>query len=251
MKGGLTDKAIVDYTTLLNMAGDNDDADTYYNLGIAYNKLGEKANAVKMLIKAEMLGHEKAGELLMKSFSEHLISARQKVGSKLLEQYSSEFERNKRSPILSNAFGKLWVPNMSKFLQSNMNEVKTFPASVIKAMLSDAEKDMFLITPEGLLLFEGTGEPIEAYYSVEIESEHSILLEVQPTKGGETANMRILFHEGNLLLNYPIGEAEIPAKYFLPSQEVNNEQKERLTTKKVNIPYMDSLESTISSIVAM
>lgn len=248
-KGGLTEKAIADFTSLLSLPDGEDDADTYYNLGVAYNKLGERSNAVKMLIKAEMLGHEKAGELLMKSFSEHLINARQKIGAKFLEAFRPEFERNKRSPILTKAFGKLWIPNMRKFLMSNEAEISIYPSSIIKQMLGDAEKDMLLITPEGLLLFEGTEEPIEAYYRVDVESEHAILLELQPTKGGAGFNMRISFHEDNLLLNYPVGEADVPAKYFIPASEVNDSQKERLKTKKINIPYMEAIESSISNIL--
>lgn len=249
LKGGATEKAIEDFTKLLSLSKDDDDADTYFNLGIAYNKLGEKSNAVKMLIRAEMMGHEKAGELLIKSFSEHLIAARQKVCSKLYEDFKAEFERNQRSPILSKAFGQLWVPNMYKFVLSNEAEISSFPGSVIKQMLSDAEKDMFLITPEGLLLFEGEEEPIEAFYKVDMESEHAILIEVQPTKGSSSFIMRLLFHEGNLLLTYPVGEADAPAKYFVKAQELKEEQKQRLTSKKVAIPYMDALESSISKII--
>ncbi len=246
MKGGLNDKAIEDLTTLLNISADDDDAETYFNLGIAYNKTGDKANAVKMLIRAEMLGHEKASELLMKSFSEHLISARQKSSAKYLDEYKSEFDRNRRSPILSKAFGQLWVPNMYKFMLSNEKDISIYPASIIKQMLKEAEKDMFLITPEGLLFIEGDDEPVEAFYKVEIESVHSVLIEVQPTKGSKSFGMKLMFHEGNLMLTYPVGEADVPAKYFINVEKPNEDQKERLLNKKVNVPYLESLEHSIA-----
>jgi tetratricopeptide (TPR) repeat protein len=246
MKGGLNEKAIEDLTALLNLSSDDDDSETYFNLGIAYNKTGDKVNAVKMLIRAEMQGHEKASELLLKSFSEHLVNARQKTSAKFLDEFKAEFDRNKRSPILSKAFGKLWVPNMYKFMLSNEKDISIYPASIIKQMLKEAEKDMFMITPEGLLLFEGDEEPIEAFYKVEIESVHSILIEVQPTKGAKSFGMKLMFHEDNLLLTYPVGEADIPAKYFIDVEKPDAVQKERLLQKKVNVPYMDSIEHSIS-----
>ncbi len=138
---------------------------------------------------------------------------------------------------------------MYKFVQSNLSDISSLPGSIVKEMLAEVEKDLFLITPEGILFFEGSAAPVEAYYKVEIESKHSILLEIQATKGGNKSTMRISMHESNLLLSYPADDTNSPPKYFLPAQEVNQEQKQRLNGKPLNLPYMNSIEKSISSLV--
>ena len=57
---------------------------------------------------------------------------------------------------------------------------------------------------------------MEAYYKVEIESSHAIVLEIQPSKGGDVSRMRILFQNETLVLSYPLQSKEVPAKYFKP-----------------------------------
>lgn len=237
------DNAIKDFNSILSMSPDNSTA--YYNLGRIYNKQKDKAASVKMLMKAEVLGHQKANEFLLKNYPQVLEKSYAKTLAKFAEVYQTEIPRNKKSPILSKAFDKLWLPDMSKFLQSIEEEIKTYPGALIKKVLAETAKDMFMITENGILFFEGDEPPLEAYYKVELESEYSILLEIQATKGGETSNMRISFFEDNLLVSYPITEMEVQPKYFLASTEISDEQKNRLTTKVVERPYIASIEDSI------
>lgn len=237
------DNAIKDFNSILSISPDNSTA--YYNLGRIYNKQKDKNASVKMLMKAEVLGHQKANEFLLKNYPQVLEKSYAKTLAKFAEIYQTEIPRNKKSPILSKAFDKLWLPDMSKFLLSIEEEIKTYPGTLIKRVLAEAAKDMFIITENGILFFEGDEAPLEAYYKVELESEYSILLEIQPTKGGQTSNMRIALFEDNLLVSYPVAEVEVQPKYFLATTEISTEQKNRLTTKVVERPYITSIENSI------
>jgi hypothetical protein len=121
---------------------------------------------------------------------------------------------------------------------------------LIRGVLDSASKDLFLITAQGILFMEGEKEPLEAFYKVVIESEHSILLELQPSKGSPVSNMRLAFFEKNLLITYPVAETEVSAKYFMNSEYVSEQQKTRLTNKNIEIPYIESIEKTISKVVS-
>lgn len=248
LKAGVYDKAVNDFNKVLELTNQSSSA-AYYNLGIAYNKQGDKSAAFKMLVKADTLGHTKAHDLLIKSFSSQLAKIRQKKSAQLGSSFDGEATRNQKSPILSKAFGKLWVPDMSKFLRTIEAELKTYPATIMKKVLEETSKDLFLITPNGLLFIEGSQPALEAYYRVEVESEHSILLEVQATKGGNIENMRLSFYEDNLMVSYPINDTEVPPKYFLEATQISDEQKKRLVTKDIEIPYLSSIESSIATLV--
>jgi tetratricopeptide (TPR) repeat protein len=240
------DTAIKDFNAILSMYPN--DSTTYYNLGRIYNKQKDKSSSVKMLMKAEILGHQKANEFLLKNYPQVLEKSYAKSLAKFAEGYQSEISRNKKSPILSKAFDKLWLPDMAKFLLSIEEEIKTYPGTLIKKVLADTAKDMFIITENGILFFEGDEAPLEAYYKVELESEYSILLEIQPTKGGQTSTMRLALFEDNLLVSYPITEVEVQPKYFLATTEISPEQKSRLTTKVVERPYIESIENSIEKL---
>jgi tetratricopeptide (TPR) repeat protein len=242
------DRAIADLKTILKLnSGSN--ASIYYNLGVMYSKKGEKSDAVKMLIRSDQEGYKKATEFLIQKYPEQLKKVRSKNQSSLKEAFSSEASRNAKSPILAKFFSKLWVVDMPKFIDASMEELKTYPASITKMVLDKLSKEMFIITEDGILLFEGDSDtPIEALYRVEVESEHSILLEVQPTKGGPSSNMRISAYEDNLLMHYPVAETDTPPKYYLSTEEVSPEQAERLNNKSTGLPYLDSIETVIGQL---
>jgi tetratricopeptide (TPR) repeat protein len=240
------DNAIKDFNTILSISPN--DSTAYYNLGRIYNKQKDKSSSVKMLMKAEVLGHQKANEFLLKKYPQVLEKSYTQTLEKFATVYQTEIPRNKKSPILSKAFDKLWLPDMAKFLLSIEEEIKTYPATLIKKVLANSAKDMFIITENGILFFEGDETPLEAYYKVELESEHSILLEIQPTKGSRTSSMRLSLFEDNLLVSYPITEIEVQPKYFLATTEISPEQKIRLTTKVVERPYIESIEASIEKL---
>jgi tetratricopeptide (TPR) repeat protein len=240
------DLAIKDFNAILSASPN--DAAAYYNLGRIYNKQKDKSASVKMLLKAEVLGHQKANEFLLKNYPQVLEKSYTKTLEKFAKVYQTEIPRNKKSPILSKAFDKLWLPDMTKFLLSIEEEIKTYPAALIKKALAETAKDMFIITENGILFFEGEEAPLEAYYKVELESEHSILLEIQPTKGGQTSSMRLSLFEDNLLVSYPVTAIEVQPKYFLATTEISAEQKSRLNTKVVERPYIESIENSIEKL---
>ncbi len=248
LKASLYDKAILDFQKVLELTNKSN-GKAYYNLGVAYNKQGDKATAFKMLVHADTLGFTKAQELLLKNFSTQLAKVRQKKSAQLSSTFKGEENRNQQSPILSKAFDKLWVPDMAKFLRTIETELQSYPGSIMKKVLEETSKDLFLITPTGLLFMEGSQTVTEAYYRVEVESEHSILLEVQPTKGGDIENMRLAFYEDNLMISYPVNDTEVPAKYFLAATNISDDQKKRLENKAIDIPYLDSIENSIATLV--
>jgi len=175
---------------------------------------------------------------------------RGKASAGFLAEFEPEFAKNQNSPMLQKAFGKLWTPDMNRFILAMGDEAQKFPATALTQILDEISKDMLIITPQGLLFFEGTNPPLEAYYKIEVESQHAILLEVQPAKGGKTSSMRISFHEGSLVFTYPVQAEELPAKYFVVADEINPEQKERLTTKQYNTNYLEAIEASIAELTA-
>lgn len=243
------DKAISDLKTVLKLNQNGNNADTYYNLGVMYSKKGEKSDAVKMLIRADQEDHKKATEFLLQKYPEQLKKIRSKNQTSLKEEYQAEAARNAKSPILSLLFNKLWCINMSKFIEASKDELMSYPSSITKMVLTKLSKEMLILTEDAILLFEGdAATPLEALYRVEVESEHAILLEIQPTKGGPSSNMRISFYEDNLLLHYPVAEEDSPAKYFVNPSEVSPEQLERLNNKTTGLPYVESIESVIGQL---
>ncbi|MCH2042597.1 MAG: hypothetical protein MK212_00530 [Saprospiraceae bacterium] len=248
MKAKAYDKAVADFTRLVKM--ENTNSDGYLALGEAFRAKKEIGKAFKMYLQAEIYGSLKAGEVLAKHFGKQVAQMRAKASAEFLPKFQSAFARNAKSPILQQVFGKLWVPDMNKFILAMGDEAKTLSASIVERILDEVAQDMFLMTEQGFLLFEGTQAPLEAYYKVEVESEHAILLEIQPARGGETVGMRIAFHDGSLMLTYPVQDTEVPARYFQAVTSLSDEQKTRLTTKQYDTDYIESIESTIKTLSA-
>ena len=245
------DKAIADFEKILTLnALDRERAEALFNIGVAYTKKQDKANALKSLMKAELMGHLKAKDFLLKNYADKLSQLRTKQRNKYKAAYEGAATRNSTSPILSKAIGQLWVPNMTKVFAELEPEMDRMPATIIKGVLEKASKDLFILTADALLLIEGDKEPVDAYYKVLVESEHSILLDVQPSKGGPSTNMRLSFFEGDLLMAYPDkeGGGSNDWKYLKNSEKATEDQKSRLTTKKINLPYAETIEASIAEI---
>lgn len=245
------DKAIADFEKILTLnALDRERAEALFNIGVAYTKKQDKSNALKSLMKAELMGHLKAKDFLLKNYADKLSQLRTKQRNKYKAAYEGAASRNSTSPILSKAIGQLWVPNMTKVFAELEPEMDRMPATIIKGVLEKASKDLFILTADALLLIEGDKEPIDAYYKVLVESEHSILLDVQPSKGGPSTNMRLSFFEGDLLMAYPDkeGGGSNDWKYLKNSEKATEDQKSRLTTKKINLPYAETIEASIAEI---
>jgi tetratricopeptide (TPR) repeat protein len=245
------EKAIADFEKILTLnALERERADAFYNMGVAYTKMKDKSNALKALMKAELMGHLKAKEFLLKNYADKLSQLRTKQRSKYKAAFEGSASRNLTSPILTKAIGQLWVPNMSKIFKELEPEMDKLPAKIIKGVLEEAAKDLFIITEDALLMIEGDNEPLDAYYKVIVESQHSVLIEVQPSKGGPSANMRLSFFEGDLLMAYPDeeGGGANDWKYFKNSDKATDDQKSRLTTKKINLPYAETIEASIAQI---
>ena len=245
------DKAIADFEKILTLnALDRERADALFNIGVAYTKKQDKANALKSLMKAELMGHLKAKDFLLKNYADKLSQLRTKQRNKYKAAYEGAATRNSTSPILSKAIGQLWVHNMTKVFAELEPEMDRMPATIIKGVLEKASKDLFILTADALLLIEGDKEPVDAYYKVLVESEHSILLDVQPSKGGPSTNMRLSFFEGDLLMAYPDkeGGGSNDWKYLKNSEKATEDQKSRLMTKKINLPYAETIEASIAEI---
>lgn len=243
LKAKVYDKAVTDFTRLVKMESTNPDG--YFSLGEAFRAKKEIGKAFKMYLQAEIYGSLRAGDILAKHFGKQVAQMRAKASAEFLAKFQSAFARNAKSPILQQVFNKLWVPDMNKFILAMGDEAKTLSAPIVERILDEVAQDMFVMTEQGFLLFEGTEAPLEAYYKVDVESEHAILLEIQPARGGETVGMRIAFHEGSLMLTYPVQDTEVPAKYFQAVADLSDNQKKRLSTKQYNTDYIESLETTI------
>jgi tetratricopeptide (TPR) repeat protein len=248
MKAKAYDKAIADYTRLTKI--NNQDPDGYLALAGAFRAQKEMVKAFKMYLEAEIRGSMDASDILVKKFGKQVAQMRTKASSAFLAEFQPEFAKNESSPILQKVFGKLWNPDMNRFILAMGDEAQKFPATALEQILDEISKDMLIITPQGLLFFEGTNTPLEAYYKIEVESQHAILLEIQPAKGGKVSNMRISFHEGSLVFTYPVQAEEVPAKYFVIADEISLEQKERLTTKQYNTNYLEAIEASIAELTA-
>ena len=243
------DRAVADLTAAVKETGSMGVAELYYHLGVVYSKNGDRSNSVKMLLKADQQGYAKASQYLQEKYPEQLKKVRASSADKIRAKYEAEFDRNAQSPILQQAFGQLWTPNMTKLIEASEKELLELPAFLSKQVLDNMSKELLLITPEGLLFFENGAEtPLEAYYSVEVESEHAILLAVQPVKGGDIENMRISFFEGELLLHYPVLEVDAAAKYYYPVEQPSADQLEKLNNKALALDYMPAIEAAIAEI---
>jgi|GEM_PF-3936411 len=243
------DRAAADLTAAIKVTGSMGMAELYYHLGVVYNKNSDRNNSVKMLIKADQYGYAKAGQYLQEKYPEQLKKVRINSGEKIRAKYEAEFARNAQSPILQQAFGRLWAPNMAKFIEASEKELLELPAFLSKQVLDNMSKELLILTAEGLLFFEnGVEVPLEAYYRVEVESEHAILLEIQPVKGGSSASMRISFFEGELLLHYPVLEIDSAAKYYYPIEQPSADQLEKLNNKALALNYMPAIEAAIAEI---
>ena len=243
------DKAIQDFAKLLQL--DEDSAEAYYGLGTCYFGKGEKSKALEFLQRADALGYVKATQLMVNKFAE----ATKKLYGGMQQKFAKEFEEsradNEASEMLSKAFGKLWVADLDKSILSLGEEISNFSASFIEDVLSKAAKDMFLITPEAILIFEGDDDPVEAYYQIVIESPDALILELQPTKGGARSQLRMYEYEGNFVLTYPyvVGQ-DVSPRYFnaLEPGSIEEWRKKRLSTKVVDMPYVQSIENFINEV---
>lgn len=118
-KAGVPDKAIQDFTRLIKEQGEEAKPRWYYQLGLAYSKKDDKKQAVKMLLKADTQGDKKAAAFLQEKFPKQALKVRLGARNKLQAEYDTQWLNNKQSSLLQGAFGKLWVPNMQKFIEGS------------------------------------------------------------------------------------------------------------------------------------
>lgn len=239
------DKAIADYTSMIKLFPEESHADAYYNLGLIYHKKEDKQNSVKMLMKADMEGHLKANEYLIKKFPKQLIQIRTKNTDKFKSAFAGEKERNIKSPILSQAFENVWSSDIKKNIKSFEEQIPFLKVDFVENYLNKLASEVFIITPEALLYNDGSQEPLEAFYSVEMESEHAIILNIQAVKGGDPKQMKLLINGDNLIVHYPLTDIEIPPKYFLPKDNANENQLEFFKQKPLDVPYHESVEKKV------
>ena len=240
------DKAIADYTRLVELDASNPDG--YLALAAGFRAKKDIKKAFKMYLEAELHGSLEASALLKKHFAKQVAQMREKSVAGLLPKYEKHFASNATSPILQQVFGKLWIPDMNKLILAMENELVRFSESLVKKLLDKMAQDMFLMTKEGFLFFEGTDAPLEALYKVDVESQHAVLIEAQPTKGGELSSMRLGFHDGSLMITYPVQDIEVTAKYFKAVTNPTEDRKKRLTAKQYSNTYLQSIEELISTL---
>ena len=241
-KAKVYDKAIADYKQLVGLDATNPDA--YLALAEAFRAQKDFSKAFKMYVEAELRGSLKAAAILKKHFAKYVAQRREKSVANLLPKYEKYFASNANSPILQQIFGKLWVPDMDKTILAMEDKLMLFPATLVKKVLDRMSRDMFLMTREGLLFFEPDVE-LEAFYKVDVESHHAVLIELQATKGGEPSSMRLGFHDGSLMITYPVQDEEVAAKYFKAAPHVIEDRKKRLTAKQ----YLESIEGLIAKLI--
>ncbi|CAA6817824.1 MAG: Unknown protein [uncultured Aureispira sp.] len=241
----LFDKAIADYTKVISLSPEANNADAYYSLGLIYHKIEDTQNSVKMLLKADMDGHLKANEYLLKKFPKQLIKIRAKNTDKFKAKFEGEKARNLKSPILSKAFEAVWSSDIKKNIKSFEEQIPFLKVDFLKNYLDQLSAEVLIITPEALLYNNGDKDPLEAFYSVEMESEHAIILNIQPIKGGQPSQMKLVVNEDNLILHYPLTDLEIPPKYFLSKDKANEHQLQFFKNKPLDIPYHESVEKKV------
>ncbi|MCH2045546.1 MAG: hypothetical protein MK212_15625 [Saprospiraceae bacterium] len=249
IKTKIYDKAITDYTNLIKLFPDDNQADAFYNLGLIYHKLEDKQNSVKMLLKADMEGHLKANEYLLKKFPQQLIKIRTKSTEKFKAQFADAKVRNLKSVILNKAFEKVWSSDIKKNIKSFEEQIPFLKLEFVENYLNKLAAEVFIITPEAILYNDGNQEPLEAFYSVDMESEHAIILNVQPVKGGEPNQMKVVINNDNLIVHYPLTNIEIPPKYFLPKDKANENQLAFFNKKSLGTPYHESVEKKVQEFI--
>jgi len=202
MKAKSYDKAIADFTRMTKI--NPSDSDGYFALAGAFRAKKETDKAFKMYLQAELQGSLKAGDILANNFAKQVAQMRTKASAGLLGDFEGEFSKNANSPMLQQAFGKLWVPDMNKFILGMGEEALKFPATVVKRILDEVKEDMLIITPQGLLYYEGTAAPLEAYYKIEVESEHAILLLKLTQSINQNITPDSIHHEASFLRSFGI-----------------------------------------------
>jgi len=245
------DSAISDFDSVLKLkSSQRSQAEAYYQIGKIYHEKQNSKEAFKKLLKAESMQHRGAKELLASAFADRLVQLFTRLKGLYLNKYADEFKRNESSSIVNKVIGKLWVPNMAKVFKSLEDEMATMPGKLVEATLESASKELFLMTTQAVLMIEEGIEPLEAFYKIVIESEHSVLLELQPSISGSKSMMRLSFFEGDLLVSYPIqqGQPDSPFKYFKPSDTATEEQIKQLTYRDANVPYVETIEAFIPTI---
>jgi len=242
-------KAIKDFVRLLKF--NKHDSEAYYGLGVCYLLRGEKEKAFSYMQVASSLSHQKAKDFLTDKFPEEAVRLHDQMKQKFAEKFQLERATNEASSILQKAFGKLWVPDLDRTIVAMGEAIYQYPAKLVEDVLDLVAKDMFWIMPEAILLFEGTSDPIEAYYKITLESPHAVILELQPTKGGLRSQMRMYETHGRIVFTYPlIDDQEVAPRYFraVEIDSINADQKKRLRTKVVAAPYVESIEDLMTRI---
>lgn len=249
LKVKLFDKAIADYTKLISLSPNENNADAYYNLGLIYHNMNDAQNSVKMLLKADMEGHLKANEYLVNKFPKQLIQIRTANTDKFKGVFAKEKDRNLKSPILQKAFEKVWSSDIKKNIKSFEEQIPFLKVDFIEKYLNQLAAEVFIITPEAILYNNGNKVPLEAFYSVEMESEHAIILNVQPIKGGKPNQMKLVMNGDNLILYYPLTDMEVPPQYFIHKDKANDNQLKFFNTKALDVPYHESVEKKVQEFI--
>lgn len=245
----LFDKAIADYTKVIHLSSKDNHADAYYNMGLIYHKMKDVPNSIKMLLRADIEGHLKANEYLLNKFPKQLIKIKTKNTDKFKAKFEGEKDRNMKSPILAKVFEKVWSSDIKKNIKSFEEQIPFLKVDFLENYLNQLAAEVLIITPEALLYNNGNKEPLEAFYSVEMESEHAIILNIQAIKGSKPTQMKLVVNDNNLIVHYPLTDIEIPPKYFLPKDKANDNQLQFFNNKSLDTPYHESVEKKVQEFI--
>jgi len=173
--------------------------DASYSLGLIDYKEGDLANAYKHMKTARRLRNKRADVFIQNNLLDYL----QKMQKEVLDNYSSEFEKNAQSPWVQKVSGKLW-----HFTKVDSQKLKDLPDNIKANINKSIQKGSMIFTEKGALMVSEKNNA-NLTYKIKKEKGNAVILEFAPLDNQPAFAVQLKLKNGKLAFSKEKGETLI------------------------------------------
>jgi tetratricopeptide (TPR) repeat protein len=165
----------------------------FFLLGKAFFAAGKKKEAYDALNKASKLKNREAKQFLSENYSKQLGQIKEKI----LVKFEKEFDKNKKSAILNNLYGKLCKIDVYK----NKFD-KNIPKEMVDALRTSLADTFYIFTSKGFFCYNNIDQlSFSSTFRIEDEDEEDVLLDVFGLdKSGTQYQMNVSMEGNNAII---------------------------------------------------
>ncbi len=191
--------------------------DVYFALGKLFMAKNELKKATDNWRKAAELYHPEANNMLETYCQTEIQAENQARKDTLAKKFAKETAKNKKSPILSGLFDKIWVLDIQKTMSDNP-AVAEMPAALVGFFLEAFKTVNIQINPQTIRIDNPNSDALEAYYRISNETPDAVQIYGEPLTDKEARELQLSVDNGKLkisgLMSQPQADAPSLDLYF-------------------------------------